>query len=118
MAANCPECMAAAAVIRQVADALSEGVGGFVGGRLAGPVGARFGQAAAPYLIETSAEYVAKKVRKRRSKNQVSRGRVMSRAMKTVNKKARTKSGSLKKGWSMSRIMREAHKECHRVGRK
>jgi len=114
MAADCPECMAAAAVLRQTADALAGGVGGFVGGRIAGVHGAMVGRAIAPELIERGAMAVARKVKKRRSRKQSKNGKDMSRAMKAVNKKARTKSGKLKKGWTMGRIMRESHKECKR----
>ena len=34
----------------------------------------------------------------------------LSRSLKIVNKKARLKSGKLRKGWSQTRIMKTAHK--------
>lgn len=53
--------MAASAVLRQTADALSGAVGGFVGGRIAGPRGAVVGRAVAPKLIEKGAMRVKRK---------------------------------------------------------
>ena len=40
----------------------------------------------------------------------------LSRALIATQKKARLKSGKLRKGWSQSRIMREAHKIAKRGG--
>ena len=34
----------------------------------------------------------------------------MKRALRRANKKARKKDGSLKKGWSQSKVMKEAHR--------
>ncbi|GAI92984.1 unnamed protein product, partial [marine sediment metagenome] len=36
--------------------------------------------------------------------------RKLSRSLKTVNAKARKKNGDLKKGYTQSRIMRDAHR--------
>lgn len=37
-------------------------------------------------------------------------GKNLSRALKEVNKKARTKGGKLRKGWTQSKVMKSAHK--------
>jgi hypothetical protein len=50
---------------------------------------------------------VTKAARKTRSK--------LSKALKQINKKAKLKSGKLRKGWSQSKIMREAHKLARRL---
>lgn len=106
--------MAAAAVMRQVADSLSSGVGQLIGTRVAGPAGGALGAAIAPDIIERGSLAVAKQV-KRRSRKTARRAKAMSRAMMKVNKKARLKSGKMKKGWSQGKIMRESHKECKRM---
>jgi predicted nucleotide-binding protein (sugar kinase/HSP70/actin superfamily) len=36
----------------------------------------------------------------------------LSKHLKEANKKARKKNGSFKKGWSQSRVMKEAHRLC------
>ena len=53
-------------------------------------------------------------------KRKVKRGatkasRKLGRALKQVNKKARKKSGDFKKGYSQSRVMREAHKLARKM---
>ena len=55
------------------------------------------------------------KVVRRLTPKQKRRANKMSRAMSKVSRKARKKDGSLKKGWSQSRIMKEAHKEVERM---
>jgi len=42
------------------------------------------------------------------------RANILSQELKAANKRARKKSGGLKKGWSQSRIMKEAHKKAQR----
>jgi len=64
----------------------------------------------------TGAKLAAPVVRKAaRSKAGKAAGRRLSRSLAAVNKKARKKSGDLKKGWSQSRIMKEAHKMAKRM---
>lgn len=53
-------------------------------------------------------------------KRKVKRGatkasRKLGKALKEVNKKARKKSGEFKKGYSQSRVMRDAHKLARRM---
>lgn len=53
-------------------------------------------------------------------KEKVKRGatkasRKLSRALKEVNKKAKKKNGDLKKGYTQSRIMKDAHKLAKRM---
>ena len=50
------------------------------------------------------------KVKRKLGAQAVKRTRLLQRALKFVNAKARKKDGSLKKGWSQSRIMKEAHR--------
>lgn len=38
----------------------------------------------------------------------------LSRALKSVNKKARKKNGQLKSGWTQSRVMSTAHRMCRK----
>ena len=40
--------------------------------------------------------------------------KAMSKALKNVNGRARKKNGQLKKGWTQSKIMSAAHRECLR----
>ena len=54
-----------------------------------------------------------KAVRKTSAK-QKRRAKMMSKSMKAIRSKAYKKNGQLKKGWSQSRIMKEAHKDCNR----
>ena len=47
---------------------------------------------------------------RKRSRTSTARDGKLSRALKTVNGRARKKNGSFKKGWTQGRVMREAHK--------
>ena len=59
----------------------------------------------------TGARLAAPVVRKAaRTKAGKAAGRRLSRSLQAVNKRARTKSGKLKKGWTQSKIMKTAHK--------
>lgn len=121
MVSFCPGCGKMAAVaLREVADVLAMAAGAELGMLIGGPSGALVGRAIGPEVIESGALAIGRAVKKKpkRSKPQTKRARTMSRAMKTTNGKARKKDGSFKKGWSQSRIMKEAHKECHRRMRK
>jgi len=53
---------------------------------------------------------VRKRVTRKLTGKALKRSRILQRALKAVNAKARKKDGSLKKGWSQSRIMKEAHR--------
>ena len=114
MADDCPGCQALAAQMRAVADSLAAGAGSVVGGRLFGPRGATIGSAVAPSIVEKTALAVGSAVKKKRrqSKTQKARSRKMSKAMKTINKKARLKNGSYRKGWDAKRVMRAANRMC------
>jgi len=57
---------------------------------------------------------VAKKVVRPLTKQAKKRAKILSQELKAANKRARKKSGGLKKGWSQSRIMKEAHKKAQR----
>ena len=121
MADDCPECMAASAALRRIADGLSASAGSVIGGALGGltkdPMniyrGRAVGAALAPQIIERGAMNIAKKVK--RAKSSKKRDKSMSKAMKTVNARARTKAGKIKKGWDQAKIMKAAHKECRRL---
>ena len=51
-----------------------------------------------------------KKVKKTIKRGSTAASRKLSRALKTVNAKARKKNGQLKKGYTQSRIMKEAQR--------
>ena len=74
---------------------------------------------AGEFLLDSVAPTASKEqaVRKTTAK-QKRRQKMMSKAMKQVRVRACKKNGQLKKGWTQSRIMREAHKECNRRMRK
>jgi len=57
---------------------------------------------------------VAKRVVRPLTKQAKKRAKILSQELKAANKRARKKSGGLKKGWSQSRIMKEAHKKAQR----
>jgi len=50
--------------------------------------------------------------RKRRSDAQLVNDQIQRTCLQKINKRARKKDGSFKKGWSQQRIMRTAQKEC------
>ena len=52
------------------------------------------------------------KKRRVRSDKQMVNDQIQSIALKEINKRARKKDGSFKKGWNQKRIMRLAQKEC------
>ena len=116
---NCPECRIAAGYMRDVADVLARGAGAEIGLAIGGPRGALIGGQLGPEVIERGALALASKVKRRRkTRKQSKRAKVMSKAMKNTQARARKANGSLKKGWSMSRVMKEAHKECHKEMKK
>jgi len=67
---------------------------------------ARTGVRVATPVVRKAAQTKAGKAASRR----------LSRALTKVNSKARLKSGKLRKGWSQSKIMREAHKLAKKGG--
>jgi hypothetical protein len=52
--------------------------------------------------------------RKRRSDAQLINDQIQRTCLQKINKRARKKDGSLKKGWSQKRIMQTAQKECRK----
>ena len=54
------------------------------------------------------------KAKRRATKKDRANRKAMSKALKNVNGRARKKNGQLKKGWTQSKIMSAAHKECRR----
>jgi hypothetical protein len=52
--------------------------------------------------------------KRKRTRTKSKRDGKMSRALKTVNKRAKKKNGDFKKGWDQSRVMKEAHKLARR----
>ena len=50
------------------------------------------------------------KVKAKVVRGSTSASRKLSKSLKTINKKARKKNGQLKKGYTQSRIMRDAHR--------
>lgn len=120
MVTFCPGCgKLAAEALREVADVLSMAAGAELGMLIGGPQGALIGRSIGPAVVETGALALHQALgsplsKKKRTSKQVRRARTMSKAMKKTNGKARKKDGSFKKGWSQSRVMKDAHKECHR----
>ena len=119
LADDCPGCRVLAEVMRQSADRLANFAGGVVGGavgaRRGKPMeGALIGSQLAPRIIESGALALAGAVKKKRkqSKNQKSRARNMSKAMKKANSMGRLKNGNYRKGWDAKKIMRTAHRLC------
>ena len=117
MARDFPECMAASAYLRGIADQLA----GFAGGTIGAAIGARrgkpmegslIGRTLAPRIIETGALAIADKIKKKRSRKQKGRDKRMSNAMSKAISKAKLKNGSWRKGWNQSRLMKEAHRLC------
>ncbi len=53
---------------------------------------------------------VDKAVKRKARRGATVASRKLSRALKQVNKKARKKSGEFKKGWTQTRVMKEAHR--------
>tara|TARA_Y100001963_G_C6652144_1_gene386252 strand:- start:238 stop:501 length:264 start_codon:yes stop_codon:yes gene_type:complete len=58
--------------------------------------------------ITTDRGESAPRTRRTRSKTRTDSN--MSRALTQINKKARLKNGDLRKGWTQSKVMKEAHK--------
>ena len=52
----------------------------------------------------------------KRTRKKTKMDRTMSKCLKMANKKARLKNGSMRKGWSQGRIMKEAHRLCRKHG--
>jgi len=73
MANDCPDCLVAAAMLRQIAHGLAEGAGGELGMLVGGPVGARIGMDVMPALVSGGADlFTAKVMAPRRKKRQAS----------------------------------------------
>ena len=92
MADNCPTCMLFDALLA------SRGVG---------PVGS-----AVAYSPPVRA--IDRKVKAKVVRGSTTASRKLSKALKAVNKKARKKNGQLKKGYTMARVMKEAHRMARR----
>lgn len=54
-------------------------------------------------------------VKKKVKRGATAASRKLSRALKQVNKKAKKKNGAFKKGYTQSRVMRDAHKLAKRM---
>ena len=61
-------------------------------------------------LISSEKESEGARLVSKESKKRKRRDPKMKRALRKANQKARKKDGSLKKGWSQSRVMKEAHR--------
>ena len=70
-------------------------------------------QAAIAYTPPVRA--VDKAVKKKVKRGSTQASRKLSRALKQINNKARKKSGGFKKGWSQTKVMKEAHKLSRRM---
>lgn len=73
-----------------------------------------------PEIADVVSQSAPVKSADKKVKTAVKRGstrasRKLGRALKQVNKKAKLKSGKFKKGWSRSRVMKEAHKLAKRM---
>lgn len=53
-------------------------------------------------------------VNSKRTRKKTRMDRTMSKCLKMANSKARLKNGSMRKGWSQARIMKEAHRLCRK----
>ena len=53
---------------------------------------------------------------KKRNREKTDYDRRLQRALLEVNKTARLKNGSFRKGWSMSKVMKKAHKLARKYG--
>lgn len=62
--------------------------------------------------IETSILPKSSRKKRERSPKQMMNDEIQSVALTAVNKKARKKDGSFKKGWNQKKVMRLAQKEC------
>jgi len=58
---------------------------------------------------------VDKAVKRKVKRGATAGSRKLGKALKKVNAKARTKSGKFKKGWTQTRVMKEAHKMKRRM---
>ena len=56
-------------------------------------------------------------IKEKRTRKKTPMDRTMSKCLKMSNKKARLKNGSMRKGWSQARIMKEAHRLCRKHGK-
>lgn len=122
MAEDCPGCIVLSEIMKKAADTLAGTAGAVTGAGLGGLMTARTGDpshvarmrlagaALAPKLVEGTALAIRDKVKQ--SRKQKKRSKMLSKNLAAVNKKARKKDGSLKKGWSQSRIMQTAHRMC------
>jgi len=63
---------------------------------------------------EALAEVTAVRTPRVRSDKQIVNDQIQSIALKSINKRARKKDGTLKKGWTQKKIMRLAQLECTR----
>jgi hypothetical protein len=61
-------------------------------------------------LISSEKESEGSRLEPKVAKRRTRRNPKMKRALRKANAKARKKDGSLKKGWSQSRVMKEAHR--------
>lgn len=94
--------LALAAALRAVADAMVIGAASRAG--VPGPIAGEL-----PTIVEGASKQVAKR-RRRPSKY----NREWAKCRAEVEKRARTKSGAYRKGWSNAKVMREAHALCKR----
>lgn len=61
--------------------------------------------------VQAADSRLKKQVTRKLTGKALKRSRLLQKALKMVNQKARKKDGTLRQGWSQSRIMKEAHKK-------
>ena len=104
---DCPNCLIASGMLQNIATGLARGAGGYLGTRLAGPVGGRIGDDVMPLAVEFAAhKVVEKRKRRRKSAYQKELGRQM-KAWKKAHPRA--KPGS---------IMSHAHRKTKAIIKK
>jgi hypothetical protein len=94
---ECPTCAAMRAVL---------GIA-----RVPGPVANRISRSPQVRALDSAIKQTGVQVAKRKLSSKAKKqSKILAEELKKANKRARKKDGSLKKGYTQSRIMKEAHK--------
>jgi len=93
---ECPTCAAMRAVL---------GIA-----RVPGPVANRIARSPQVRALDSAIKRTASSVPRKISSKSKKQSKILSEELKKANKRGRKKDGSLKKGYTQSRIMKEAHK--------
>jgi hypothetical protein len=93
---ECPTCAAMRAVL---------GIA-----RVPGPVANRISRSPQVRALDSAIKRTGSSIPRKISSKSKKQSKILSEELKKANKKGRKKDGSLKKGYTQSRIMKEAHK--------